>query len=175
LTQSWEHAIAALDALLLEIDLSIIDSHIQTASSKIVTRTSTELVEKRPYNQRPATIKPFKKQERRMVYGIRGLPDKVLTRIFARVVESKREDINENPLNFKSPFTSQDLSVIRSDFHFSPFNIAAVCQHWRAVSVSAPKLWTYLKVPKYSLEILLQWWLEGDSLNALYRSPATNL
>jgi hypothetical protein len=148
LTRSWEQAMAALDALLLEIDLPIIDSHIQTASSKITTRASTELVAKRPYNQRPATTKHLRKQERNMVYGIRGLPDEVLTEIFARVVESEREDINENPLNFKSPFTSQDLSVIRSDFHFSPFNIAAVCQHWRAISVSAPKLWTYLKVPK---------------------------
>lgn len=128
LTKSWEQVITTLDALPLQMGPRLLDSHIQAASFESATHTSTALVAERCVNYHSATIDAIEiyiTQERKMIYGIPRLPDEVLFSIFAEVVEIEREEINKKLMAVTSPFTSEDISIIRNKFHVTPFNIAS--------------------------------------------------
>ena len=91
-------------------------------------------------------------KKKRALFGIRHVPTEVLRRIFIEAVDARQHEIMASLSSYYDVGRSyQDLSVLLRTFNFVPFTLSATCKRWRAICLSTPQLWRYIRVPIISL------------------------
>ena len=78
-------------------------------------------------------------EKKGLLHPIRRVPSEVLENIFIEFVEEERDRLRRD--------FSENFKPMERTMHFAPFFLSAVCHRWRCISVSLPRLWTYLRIP----------------------------
>ena len=150
---TWAEIVALTEALLTHLDKATpqVETHLHQAADEHAAHESGHIAASESMFSYTDSIRAVDRSiahKRTTLFGIRRVPTEILPQIFIETVEARQREIITSLSSYYDVGRShQDPNALLRTFNLVPFTLSATCKRWRAISLSTPQLWRYIRVP----------------------------
>ena len=150
---TWAEIVALTEALLTHLDKATpqVETHLHQAADEHAAHESGHIAASKSVLSCTESLRAVDQNiayKRTTLFGIRRVPTEILPRIFIETVEARQREIITSLSSYYDVGGSyQDPKALLRTFNLVPFTLSAICKRWRAICLSTPQLWRYIRVP----------------------------